>query len=121
MFAMVPFCQIRERGFEAHSDGESILALKISSQQFLPTESVSQLIQRNHNGTIQTNEEPKFYPSDEEYERIVTDIYQKEICGGEGSSFVVPRLCFTDLSKFDGNVALTLYNKLLAQERGSYW
>lgn len=121
VFAMVPFCQIREHGFEAKSNGETILAIKVEHQWRLNTTDLIQLIEDKYIETIETENEPQFDPVDEEYEEIVKLIYEKEICNGEGSSFVVPRLCSAQLTKFNPNIPLSIYRRLLLQEKGSYW
>ena len=81
-----------------------------------------QLIDESHSKQITQGESgPTFIPDDDEYERIVAAISEREIGGGEGSSFVVARLCCAQLEDFDGDTALSIYRKLLLQESGAYW
>ncbi|CEL91683.1 unnamed protein product [Vitrella brassicaformis CCMP3155] len=116
--SMIPFSQIRERGFRAHNEGEKIICMEIDEAVEVPT---TELTARLPQEDIVLDGEFSFNYSKDEYERIVEDVLNKEICGGEGSSFVTPRKCTGKIRNFGLQKALSIYRRLLVNEFGSYW
>ncbi|MFC6598290.1 anthranilate synthase family protein [Kitasatospora paranensis] len=117
LLALVPYRQIRERGFDAHDDGTPLQALEIDEQYAFPlAEVLPALPQRRvalDGGTFDID--------DERYAGIVRRVIEDEIGRGEGANFVIRRDFRGRLDGFDTGLALTLFRRLLEQERGAYW
>ncbi|MFJ9605646.1 anthranilate synthase family protein [Kitasatospora sp. NPDC101176] len=117
LLALVPYRQIRERGFEAHDDGTPLQALSVTEQFALPlAEFNSALPQLPVNLTGGS-----FDVDDEAYAAIVRRVIEDEIGNGEGANFVIRRDFRATLEDFSPALALSLFRRLLEQERGAYW
>ncbi|MFJ2861672.1 anthranilate synthase family protein [Kitasatospora sp. NPDC087314] len=117
LLALVPYRQIRERGFEAHDDGTPLQALVVAEQHTLPlaelTSGLPQLPVSLTGGSFDVD--------DEAYAAIVRRVIEDEIGNGEGANFVIRRDFSATLENFTPALALTLFRRLLEQERGAYW
>ncbi|MBV2153606.1 anthranilate synthase family protein [Kitasatospora sp. SUK 42] len=117
LLALVPYRQIRERGFEAHDDGTPLRALAVQEQYALPlagfTAALPQLPVSLTGGAFDVD--------DEAYAEIVRRVIEDEIGNGEGANFVIRRDFHATLEDFRPELALTLFRRLLEQERGAYW
>ncbi|MFI9158019.1 anthranilate synthase family protein [Kitasatospora aureofaciens] len=125
LLALVPYRQIRERGFEAHDDGTPLQALTVTEQYALPlaefTAALPQLPVTLSGGAFDVD--------DEAYAEIVRRVIEDEIGNGEGANFVIRRDFHATLEAPGGagnghcapELALTLFRRLLDQERGAYW
>ncbi|MBO1420509.1 chorismate-binding protein, partial [Streptomyces sp. FH025] len=117
LLALVPYRQIRERGFEAHDDGTPLRALAVEEQYALPlaafTAALPQLPVSLTGGAFDVD--------DEAYAEIVRRVIEDEIGNGEGANFVIRRDFHATLEDFRPELALTLFRRLLEQERGAYW
>ncbi|MGI5454098.1 anthranilate synthase family protein [Streptomyces sp. CA-249302] len=115
--ALVPFRQIRERGFDVRDDGTPLLALTPTVLCHIPlAEALAQLPAhdvRVENGT--------FDVADEEYAGIVGRVLHEEIGRGEGANFVIRRTYEGEIPGFGRADALALFRRLLEGERGAYW
>uniref|UniRef100_A0A0G4F1S3 anthranilate synthase n=1 Tax=Chromera velia CCMP2878 TaxID=1169474 RepID=A0A0G4F1S3_9ALVE len=116
--SMIPFSQIAERGFKVHNEGEKILCLQIESVSKLNTETLAKAIPPVD---IECEDEFSFSKTTEEYEEIVRNVKELEICGGEGSSFVTPNRLSGKIRDFDVSKALSIFRRLILNEFGSYW
>ncbi|MFQ6143027.1 anthranilate synthase family protein [Streptomyces seoulensis] len=115
--ALVPFRQIRERGFEVRDDGAPLLVLTPEERYAVPlAEALAQL--PAHEVRV---EDGGFDVDDEEYARIVGRVLDQEIGGGEGANFVIRRTYRGEIPGFARADALALFRRLLAGERGAYW
>ena len=115
--ALIPFRQIRERGFEVRDDGTPLLALRPEESCELPLgEALSQL--PRHEVRVEGG---GFDVSDEEYSRIVGRVLEEEIGRGEGANFVIRRTYEGRVPGFGRADALALFRRLLVGERGAYW
>ncbi|WP_406860460.1 anthranilate synthase family protein [Streptomyces sp. HUAS MG47] len=115
--ALVPFRQIRERGFDVRDDGTPLSVLVAEEAYELPlAEALAQL--PAHDVRV---EDGGFDVSDEEYGRIVRRVIEDEIGAGEGANFVVRRTYTGEIPGFGRADALALFRRLLAGERGAYW
>ncbi|MGW5616977.1 anthranilate synthase family protein [Streptomyces sp. NPDC003877] len=115
--ALVPFRQIRERGFDVRDDGTPLLALTPEESYTVPlAEALEQLpahdVRVNGGG---------FDIPDEEYARIVGRVLEEEIGRGEGANFVIRRTYEGKIPGFGRSDALALFRRLLEGERGAYW
>ncbi len=115
--ALVPFRQIRERGFDVRDDGTPLLALRPEESYELPLEqALSEL--PGHDVRV---EDGGFDVADEEYAGIVGRVLDEEIGRGEGANFVIRRTYEGRIPGFDRADALALFRRLLVGERGAYW
>ncbi|MEU9293058.1 chorismate-binding protein [Streptomyces sp. NPDC048266] len=115
--ALVPFRQIRERGFDVRDDGTPLSVLVADEVYELPlAEAVERL--PAHDVTV---EDGGFDVSDEEYAGIVRRVIDEEIGAGEGANFVVRRTYTGGIPGFGRADALALFRRLLMGERGAYW
>ncbi|MGW6392401.1 anthranilate synthase family protein [Streptomyces sp. NPDC055103] len=115
--ALVPFRQIRERGFDVRDDGTPLSVLVADESYELPlTEALAQL--PTHDVTVEGG---RFDVSDEEYAGTVRRVIDEEIGSGEGANFVIRRTYTGEIPGFGRADALALFRRLLAGERGAYW
>ncbi|GAA1251658.1 phenazine-specific anthranilate synthase component I [Kitasatospora nipponensis] len=117
LLALVPFRQIRERGFEAHDDGTPLQAIAVAEQYALP---LPELLAALPQEPV-TLTGGGFDLDDERYAGIVEQVIREEIGSGEGANFVIRRDFRATLEDFSVDLALSLFGRLLDQERGAYW
>ncbi|WP_433058249.1 anthranilate synthase family protein [Dactylosporangium sp. CS-033363] len=115
--ALVPFRQVRERGFDCVDDGTPLSVLHIESRREVP---VSALCDELPDVSIELAN-AGFDVSDDEYAGIVETVLREEIGRGEGSNFVIHRVFEADLTGDPAAAALTVFRRLLTRERGAYW
>ncbi|WP_406001368.1 anthranilate synthase family protein [Streptomyces sp. NBC_00829] len=115
--ALVPFRQIRERGFDVRDDGTPLAVLVADETYELPlTDALAQL--PAHDVRVEGG---AFDVGDEEYADIVRHVIDDEIGRGEGANFVIRRTYTGRVPGFGRADALALFRRLLATERGAYW
>lgn len=115
--ALVPFRQIRERGFDVRDDGTPLSVLVADEVYELPlAEALRQL--PAHDVTVEGG---GFDVSDEEYAGTVRRVIDEEIGSGEGANFVIRRTYTGEIPGFGRADALALFRRLLSGERGAYW
>ncbi|MDN0194739.1 anthranilate synthase family protein [Streptomyces sp. S.PNR 29] len=115
--ALVPFRQIRERGFDVRDDGTPLLALTPEETYTLPlADALAQL--PAHQVRVEGG---GFDVADEEYAEIVGRVLREEIGRGEGANFVIRRTYQGGIPGFGRADALALFRRLLEGERGAYW
>jgi phenazine biosynthesis protein phzE len=117
VLAMLPYCQLAERGFACIDDDTPLLAMTVQDQQLLPiAEVLNRLPERDVALTA-----AGFDLDDVEYAEIVSRIVTDEIGRGEGSNFVIRRSFTARIENYSTAVAQTLFRRLLSQESGAYW
>ncbi|MEU9374101.1 chorismate-binding protein [Streptomyces sp. NPDC048255] len=115
--ALVPFRQIRERGFDVHDDGTPLSVLVAEETYELPlAEALAAL--PAHEVRV---EEGGFDVPDTAYAAIVERVIRDEIGRGEGANFVIRRTYEGRIDGFGRADALALFRRLLLGERGAYW
>ncbi|WP_333755120.1 anthranilate synthase family protein [Streptomyces sp. IBSBF 3352] len=115
--ALVPFRQIRERGFDVRDDGTPLTVLTPEESYTVPLDdALAQL--PAHEVRVEGG---GFDVGDEEYARIVRRVLDEEIGRGEGANFVIRRTYEGRIDGFSRSDALALFRRLLEGERGAYW
>ncbi|MFE6284077.1 anthranilate synthase family protein [Streptomyces sp. NPDC057877] len=115
--ALVPFRQIRERGFDVRDDGTPLTVLVPEETYEIPLAQVLELLPA-HRVRVEGG---GFDVDDEEYAEIVGRVLREEIGRGEGANFVIRRTYEGEIPGFGRADALALFRRLLEGERGAYW
>ncbi|TQJ87532.1 anthranilate synthase family protein [Streptomyces sp. SLBN-31] len=115
--ALVPFRQIRERGFDVRDDGTPLLVLTPEVVCDMPLDEALAALP-SHDVRVDRG---GFDVDDEEYAEIVGRVLREEIGQGEGANFVVRRTYEGEIAGFSRADALALFRRLLEGERGAYW
>lgn len=117
VLALVPFRQVRERGFESHDDGEPLRCLIVREREEVPLAVAMAALPHEeiplHDG--------HFDVSDDDYAQTVRDVIQNEIGRGEGANFVIRRDFTARVDADPRTAALSWLHALLTHERGAYW
>jgi phenazine biosynthesis protein phzE len=116
VFSMVPFTQLRERGFEVHDGGEEILSLVTTEYREV---SLADVV-TGEAPQVRTLGAPTFDVGDAEFEANVARLIKEEICRGEGSNFLLSRKARVTIADFDWRVANTIFQRLARSEFGAY-
>lgn len=115
--ALVPFRQIRERGFDVRDDGTPLSVLVAEEAYEIPlTEALAAL--PAHAVRVEGG---GFDVPDEAYAATVERVIRDEIGRGEGANFVIRRTYEGRIDCFGRADALALFRRLLLGERGAYW
>ncbi|KIF04595.1 anthranilate synthase, partial [Streptomyces sp. RSD-27] len=115
--ALVPFRQIRERGFDVRDDGTPLAVLAAEEAYEVPlAEALAAL--PDHGVRVGDG---GFDVGDEEYAATVERVVRDEIGRGEGANFVIRRTYRGRIDGFGRADALALFRRLLEGERGAYW
>ncbi|MFF2197128.1 anthranilate synthase family protein [Streptomyces sp. NPDC058157] len=115
--ALVPFRQIRERGFDVRDDGTPLAVLAAEEAYEIPlAEALAAL--PDHGVRVEGG---GFDVGDEEYAATVERVIRDEIGRGEGANFVIRRTYGGRIDGFGRADALALFRRLLEGERGAYW
>ncbi|MGA4952416.1 anthranilate synthase family protein [Streptomyces lydicamycinicus] len=115
--ALIPFRQIRERGFRAHDDGTPLAVLRPRETAELPLDDILAALPA-HDVRVTYG---AFDVDDDAYAGIVERVVRDEIGTGEGANFVIRRTFEGEIAGFSAADALALFRRLLAGERGAYW
>ncbi|MEW2298930.1 anthranilate synthase family protein [Streptomyces sp. NPDC006655] len=115
--ALVPFRQIRERGFDVRDDGTPLLVLTPERVGRVPLAEALAVLPA-HDVRV---ERGGFDVDDDAYAGIVGRVLREEIGRGEGANFVIRRTYQGEIPGFGRADALALFRRLLAGERGAYW
>ncbi|WP_329458275.1 anthranilate synthase family protein [Streptomyces sp. NBC_01497] len=115
--ALVPFRQIRERGFDVRDDATPLSVLLAEQTWELPLADVLDALPA---GAVRV-EDGGFDVADEEYADTVRRVIDDEIGTGEGANFVIRRTYEGRVAGFARADALALFRRLLVGEQGAYW
>jgi phenazine biosynthesis protein phzE len=117
VLALVPFRQVRERGFVCHDDAAPLRCLVVAEHTIIPRdEALAQL----PTARIPLAD-ARFDIADEDYAEIVRRVIADEIGHGEGANFVIRRDFTAGVDSDPRVAALTWFRALLEHERGAYW
>ena len=117
LLVVVPYRQIRERGFDYKDDGAPLLAMRVLAEgkitlaealRKLPSDDVTLL-------------DGQFDIEDETYAETVRTVLTKEIGMGSGANFVLKRSFMANVAHYSPRMALALFARLLTVEQGAYW
>lgn len=115
--ALIPFRQIRERGFDVRDDGTPLTFLTPEESYEIPlADALAQL--PAHDVRVEGG---GFDVDDEAYGEIVGRVLREEIGRGEGANFVIRRTYEGEIPGCGRAEALALFRRLLVGERGAYW
>ena len=114
----VPYRQIRERGFEAHDDETPLASMLVEDHAEIPVED---LVAGLPDLVVETLGERGFDIDDDTYAEIVDTVIRDEIGEGEGANLVIARNYRATLADWDLTHALSVFRRLLTEERGAYW
>ncbi|MET9875709.1 anthranilate synthase family protein [Actinacidiphila glaucinigra] len=115
--ALVPYRQIRERGFDVRDDGTPLLVLRPLETYELPLPELMAALPA-HAVRVESG---AFDVDDDTYAGIVERVIEDEIGRGEGANFVIRRTFRGEIPGFAAADALALFRRLLDGERGAYW
>jgi phenazine biosynthesis protein phzE len=115
--ALVPFRQIRERGFDVHDDGTPLTVLRPDEAYEVP---LAALLAALPDREVRV-EGGAFDVDDDAYAGIVERVIEDEIGRGEGANFVIRRTFRGTVTDHGPDAALALFGRLLRGERGAYW
>ncbi|MEV7723777.1 anthranilate synthase family protein [Streptomyces sp. NPDC087917] len=115
--ALVPFRQIRERGFDVRDDGTPLSVLHASEVWEVPLDEALAVLP-DHRVEVTDG---GFDVGDAHYADTVERVIREEIGRGEGANFVIRRTFGGRIDGFGRADALALFRRLLEGERGAYW
>ncbi|MGW7274825.1 anthranilate synthase family protein [Streptomyces sp. NPDC054864] len=115
--ALIPFRQIRERGFDVRDDGTPLTVLTPDETYELPLPEALPALPA-HDVRVEGG---AFDVDDAAYGEIVGRVLREEIGRGEGANFVIRRTYEGEIPGFSRADALALFRRLLVGERGAYW
>ncbi len=115
--SLVPFRQVRERGFDCVDDGTPLSVLRIAARSLCPVDAFVAALP----AAAVVLRDGAFDVSDDDYASIVAEVLREEIGRGEGSNFVIHRVFEAGVDGDPVAAALAVYRRLLERERGAYW
>jgi phenazine biosynthesis protein phzE len=116
--SVIPFCQIREKGYDARDDGEQIRTISIASHTEVHADD---LIEAIADQPPVMRQDIGYDTTEEQYAEIIRNIIVSEIGNGEGANFVIPRNATGIIDNFSLRQALTIFKSLLRNDYGTYW
>jgi len=116
--SIIPFCQVKERGFEVHDRGEKIRTVEVDRQLTVLKDDLLRLLP---GGAARLNGQLCYDSTEEEYAGIIQKIVSDEIGEGEGANFVIPRNGSGSIADFSIATACSLFSALMREDYGTYW
>jgi phenazine biosynthesis protein phzE len=115
---LVPFAQVRERGFAVHEDGTPLSVIAADVCRDLP---LNEVLASLPDVPVEFTDRGGFETSDEDYAAMVRRVIDDEIGQGEGANLVIGRKFRAKVADWGHDRALTVFRRLLERERGAYW
>src|SRR6266536_700444 len=115
VISMVPYTQLRERGYLTHDGNEPIISLVPEVYREVELTEVVDFAPPAH-----LVGEPTFDPPDEAIARTLSRVITEEIQRGEGSNFLISRRCDAAIAGFGPAVANVIFGRLTRNELGAY-
>ena len=117
VLALVPFRQVRERGFAAHDDGAPIRCLVVRDRDSLGVDEAIAVLPRHPVvvGDLEVD------VSDADYAAVVRRVIDDEIGRGEGANFVIRREFTGSTDAAPAEAVLGWLRQLLEHETGAHW
>ncbi|WP_461163333.1 anthranilate synthase family protein [Arthrobacter sp. R4-81] len=117
VLALVPFRQIRERGFAATDDGAPLRCLLVTERETLSLNNALAILP-----AIEVPiESLGFDTTDEDYAEMVRRVIRDEIGRGEGANFVIRRSFSGTTPVSPATAVLAWMRTLLLSEQSAYW
>ncbi len=120
LLALIPFRQIRERGFAHVDDGTPLLAMHVREQAALPLDLLLAHLPDGAAHPVRVRD-GHFDLDDEAYARIARRIVTEEIGSGAGANFVLKRSFVAAIEGWSVPAALAFYGRLLRRSSGHHW
>lgn len=115
---LVPFAQIRERGFVAHQDGTPLSAI---AAELLVEVDLVELVNELPDVELEFADRGGFETTDDAYAKTVQQIIDTEIGQGEGANLVIGRQYRAKVADWNRDKAFSVFRQLLERERGAFW
>ncbi len=117
LIVLVPYRQLRERGFESRDDGAPLVALACTEHETVSAAEALARIPDAHAALSNRH----FDIDDDAYAQIIERVITDEIGVGAGSNFVIKRFLKGQLADYSIAQALAVFKRLLRKEVGAYW
>lgn len=117
VLALVPFRQVRERGFAATDDGAPLRCLLVKERETISLHDALAALPK----VEVPIESLGFDTTDEDYAEIVRRVVRDEIGRGEGANFVIRRSFRGTTPVSPATAVLAWMRTLLLSEQGAYW
>ncbi|MFF3315563.1 anthranilate synthase family protein [Streptomyces sp. NPDC003035] len=117
VLALLPYRQIRERGFSCPDDGAPLLTMDVEDQAVLPLDEVLDALP----DLPIAMDEGSFDADDEEYAARVRRVLTEEIGRGAGANFVIKRSFTARIDDWSARTALSFFRRLAGRDPGGYW
>ncbi len=115
---LVPYAQVRERGFEAHQDGTPLSSIAVDLEAEVP---LARALAELPEEPVEFTDPGGFEVDDEAYARVARTVIRDEIGNGEGANLVIGRRWTAQAASWNHRLALAVLRRLLERERGAYW
>ncbi|MEW1695726.1 MULTISPECIES: anthranilate synthase family protein [unclassified Streptomyces] len=117
VLALLPYRQIRERGYACPDDGAPLLTMAVEDQAVLPLDEVLAALP----DLPIHMDEGCFDADDEEYAARVRRVLTEEIGRGAGANFVIKRSFTARIDDWSAATALSFFRRLAGRDPGGYW
>nr|WP_062341482.1 chorismate-binding protein [Herbidospora sakaeratensis] len=114
---VLPYRQIRERGYACPDDAAPLLAMTVTDQSALSVDEARRVLPDD---PVELRD-GDFDTSDEEYEAVVRRILAEEIGEGTGANFVIKRTYQASIEGWSPRTALSCFRRLLGRDPGAHW
>ncbi|MFJ5959048.1 anthranilate synthase family protein [Paenarthrobacter sp. NPDC092416] len=117
VLVLVPYRQLKERGYTAQDDGTPLRCLIVTERETVSAREVLEILPRFEVPTDSLG----FDTPDDHYAETVRRVINDEIGQGEGANFVIRRSFRATTSTAPAAAVLSWLRTLLATEQGAYW